>query len=120
MSDNPLCFKRSLSEGLLKLIKTSDDKIIDERLQYDINKEVTKISALSYEKTHQYKNVLGEKILRSNQTQIIIKQAKLAYYLLERLDKQTEKPLMNDLSRVKLKQIVSFQDIVKAHNLHYR
>ena len=119
LSDNPLCLKKTLLEGILKLIMTSDDMIIEEKLQYDVNKEVTKISALSSEKIHQYKNLLGEKILRSNQTQIIIKQAKFAYSPLEKLDKQTEKPLINDLIRVKLKQIVSFQDIIKAHNLHY-
>ena len=29
---------------------TIDDKIIDKKLQYDINRETTKISALSFEK----------------------------------------------------------------------
>ena len=32
-----------------------DDKIRDEKLQYDINKKVTKISALSCGKIDQYK-----------------------------------------------------------------
>ena len=63
---------------------------VEEKLQYDVNKEVTKMSALSFEKIHQYKTLLGEKILRSNQAQIIIKQAKFTYSPLEKLDKQTD------------------------------
>ena len=83
-------FEKTLLEGILKLIMTSDDMIIEEKLQYDVNKEVTKMSALSSEKIRQYKNLLGEKILRSNQAPITIKQAKFVYSPLEKLDKQTD------------------------------
>ena len=44
-----------------------DDKINDEKLQYDINREATKISALSSGKIDRYEYLTGEKILPSNQ-----------------------------------------------------
>ena len=60
---------------------TTDDKIRDEKLQYDIHREVAKISALSSGKTDKYEYVMVEEILPSNQRQII-EQAKFAYSLL--------------------------------------
>ena len=54
------------------------DQIRDEKLQYDINREATKISALSSQKIDKYEYVTGEKILPSNQKQII-EQAKFSY-----------------------------------------
>ena len=50
---------------------TTDDQIRDEKLQYDINKEAAKISALSSGKRHKYEYLTGEDILPSNQQQII-------------------------------------------------
>ena len=50
---------------------TIDDQIEDGKLQYDINREATKISALSSGKNNKYKYLTGEKILPSNQKQII-------------------------------------------------
>ena len=50
---------------------TSNDQISDEKLQYDINREVAKISALSPGKIHKYEYLTGEDILISNQQQII-------------------------------------------------
>ena len=44
-SDNPLCFRKNLVERILKLIMTIDDKIRNEKLQHDINREAAKISA---------------------------------------------------------------------------
>ena len=55
-----------------------NDQIKDEKLQYDINKEAAKISALSSGKTHKYEYLTGEDILPSNQQQII-EQAKFTY-----------------------------------------
>ena len=52
-----------------------DDQIMDEKLQYDINREAAKISALSSGKINKYEYITGEEILPSNQKQII-KQAK--------------------------------------------
>ena len=43
----------------------------DEKIQYDINREAAKISALSSGKVHKYEYLTGEEILPSNQQQII-------------------------------------------------
>ena len=53
-------------------------QIRDEKLQYDINREAPKISALSSGKVHKYEFLSGEDILSSNQQQII-EQAKFTY-----------------------------------------
>ena len=50
---------------------TIDDQIKDDKLQYDINRKATKISALSSGKINKYKYLTGEEILPSNQKQII-------------------------------------------------
>ena len=50
---------------------TINDQIRDEKLQYDINREAAKISALSSDKIHKYEYLIGEDILPSNQQQII-------------------------------------------------
>ena len=50
---------------------TIDDKIGDEKLQYDINKEAAKISALSSGKIHKYEYLTGEEILPSDQRRVI-------------------------------------------------
>ena len=57
---------------------TINDQIRDEKLQYDINREAAKISALSSENVHKYEYLTGEDILPSNQQQII-EQAKFTY-----------------------------------------
>ena len=49
---------------------TIDEKIRDEKLQYDINREAAKISALSSNKIHKYEYVTGEEILPSINQQI--------------------------------------------------
>ena len=59
---------------------TTDDKIRDEKLQYDINREAAK-SALSSKKIEKYEYFTGEEILSFNQRQIV-EQDKLAHYLL--------------------------------------
>ena len=56
----------------------NDDQIRDEKLQYNINKESAKISALSSGKIDKYEYLTGEEILPSNQQQIIEK-AKFTY-----------------------------------------
>ena len=48
-----------------------DDKIKDEKLQYNINWEVVKISALSSAKIDKYEYPPGEKMLPSDQRRII-------------------------------------------------
>ena len=57
---------------------TINDQIRDEKIQYDINREAAKISALSSGKIHKYEYLTGEDILPSNQQQII-EQAKFTY-----------------------------------------
>ena len=57
---------------------TINDQIRDEKLQYDINTEAAKISALSSGEIHKYEYLTGEDILPSNQQQII-EQAKFTY-----------------------------------------
>ena len=44
---------------------TFNDQIKDEKLQYDINREVSKISALSSGSLHKYEYLTGEDILPS-------------------------------------------------------
>ena len=55
-----------------------DDQIKDEKLQYNINREAAKISALSSGEIRKYEYLTGEDILPSNQQQII-EQAKFTY-----------------------------------------
>ena len=50
---------------------TINNQIKDEKLQYDINREAAKISALSSGKLHKYEYLTGEDILPSNRQQII-------------------------------------------------
>ena len=49
---------------------TIEDQIRDEKLQYDINREAAKISALSSGKIDKHEYLTGEEILPSNQKQI--------------------------------------------------
>ena len=55
-----------------------DDNIQDEKVQYNINKEAAKISALSSCKTDKHEYLTGKKILLSDQSRII-GQAKFTY-----------------------------------------
>ena len=67
-----------------------EDQIRDEKLQYNINREAAKISALSSGKIDKYEYFTGEEILPSNQ-QKIIEQAKFTYSSLEKaFEKQTK------------------------------
>ena len=50
---------------------TIDDQIKDKKIQYDINREATKISALSSSKFNKYEYLTGEEVLPSNKQQII-------------------------------------------------
>ena len=67
---------------------TTDDKMRDEKLQYDTNREAAKISALSSDKIGKYKFVIGEEVLHSDQRRVI-EQAKFTYSALGKaLEKQ--------------------------------
>ena len=120
-----------------------DDKIRDEKLQYDINREAAKISVLSSGKIDKYEYLTYEEILPFNQRQMI-EQAKFAYSSLGKaFEKETGKQvdtikslspsnklkqiegifsqnLMNDLIHAKLREIIEFQDIIKKDDLNYK
>ena len=67
-----------------------DDQIRDGNLQYGINREAAKISALSSGKIHKYEYLTGQEILQSNQKQIM-EQAKYTYFPLGKAsEKQTK------------------------------
>ena len=67
-----------------------DDQIKDEKLQYNIDLEAGKISALSSDKGDKFEYFTGEEILPSNQKQII-EQAKFTYSPLGKaFEKQTK------------------------------
>ena len=57
---------------------TINDKIRDEKLQYDIYKEAAKIPALSSGKNDKYEYLTGEEILPSDQSRVT-EQAKFIY-----------------------------------------
>ena len=69
---------------------TIDDKIRDEKLQYDTDRKTAKISAKSSGKLHKYEYLTDEDILLSNQQQVI-EQTKLTYSPLGKaFEKQTK------------------------------
>ena len=71
---------------------TINDQIRYEKLQYDINREAAKISALSSGKIYKYEYLTGEDILPSNQRQII-EQAKFTYSTLGKAFEKQEKTI---------------------------
>ena len=91
---------------------TIDDQIKDEKLQYDINREAAKISALSSGKIDKYEYLTGEEILPSNQRQII-EQAKFTYSPLGKaFEKQTK-----TIKDQGIKQVKSIQDNKQLVNI---
>ena len=94
---------------------TIDDQIKYEKLQYDVNREVAKISALSSGKFNKYEYLTGEEILPSDKQQII-EQAKFAYSPLGKafekqaktIDDQGEKQI--NAIRDNKKQLISDND----------
>ena len=88
---------------------TIDDKIRDEKLQYDINREAAKISALSSGETDKYEYLTGEEIMPSNQRQII-KQAKFAY---SSLGKAFEKQITEKVGVIKSLDLSNKTDELK-------
>ena len=84
---------------------TTEDQITDEKLQYDINREATKISALSSSKIDKYEYLTGEEILPSDKQQII-EQAKFTYYPLGKAFEKQTKTIVDQRE----KQIETIQD----------
>ena len=92
---------------------TTEDQIKDEKLQYDINREAAKISALSSGKIDKYEYLTGEEILPSNQQQII-EQAKFTYSPLGKaFEKQTK-----TIKDQGIKQVKAIQDNKQLVNIN--
>ena len=69
---------------------TIDDKIRDEKLQYDINIEAATISTLSSRKIDKYEYLTGKEILPPDQRRLI-EEAKFVYSSLRKVfEKQTK------------------------------
>ena len=118
---------------------TINDQIRDEKLQYDINTEAAKISALSSGKIHKYEYLTGEDILPSNQQQII-EQAKFTYFplrkafgtqtkitedkgqkqinALETLKPKVQTKPIQDKSNNQSKASIMFNNLIKKRNLY--
>ena len=103
---------------------TIEDQNKDEKLQYDINREAAKISALSSGKLDKYEYLTGEEILPSNQQQII-EQTKFTYSLLGKaFEKQTKtikdqgKKQVDALESLKPsdKKLPSIKDFIEIEN----
>ena len=105
---------------------TIEDQIKDEKLQYDINREAAKISALSSGKLDKYEYLTGEEILPSNQQQII-QQAKFNYSPLGKaLEKQVK--TIKDQGEKQVvaleslkdsdKKLTSIKDFIPTENLN--
>ena len=88
---------------------TIEDKIKDEKLQYDINREAAKSSG----KLDKYEYLTGEEILPSNQRQII-KQAKFTYSPLGKAFKKQTKTI-EDQGK---KQVKAIQDNKQLVNIN--
>ena len=95
---------------------TIDDKIKDEKLQYDINREAAKISALSSEKIDKYQHLTGEEILPSDQTRGI-EQTKFTYSPLGKaLEKQRK--TIEDQYKKQIKTIEDYgKQLVESNKL---
>ena len=105
---------------------TIEDQIKDEKLQYDINREAAKISALSSGKLDKYEYLTGEEILPSNQQQII-QQAKFNYSPLGKaiekqiktIQDQGEKQVVAlESLNVPNKKLSSIKDFIPIENLN--
>ena len=92
---------------------TIEDQIKDEKLQYDINREAAKISALSSGKIDKYEYLTGGEILPSNQQQLI-QQAKFTY---SPLGKALEKQIKTIEDQGK-KQVKAIQDNKQLVNIN--
>ena len=97
--DNPLCCKKNLAEKIWKLVMTIDDKIRDEKLQYDINREPAKKSALLFGKIDTNKYLTAEEILLFDQSRVV----ELATFIYSPLGKALKKETKTIKDQVKNK-----------------
>ena len=103
---------------------TINDQIRDEKLQFDINREVAKISALSSGEIRKYEYLTGEDILTSNQQQII-EQAKFTYSPLGKaFEKQIKtiedqgKKQVDALNTLKSNNQLTIEDVIPKNALN--
>ena len=93
---------------------TIDDRIKDGKLQYEINREAAKISALSSGKFNKYEYHTDEEILPSNKQQII-EQAKFKYSPLGKaLEEQTK--IIEDKGEKQIKAIQDNKQIISNND----
>ena len=117
-SDNPLRFRYNLFGQYNNKIMTIDDQIKSEKLQYDIYREASKISALSSGKFDKYEYLTGEEILPSNKQQII-EQAKFTYSPLGKaFEKQTK--TIEDQGEKQIKAIQDNKQLQLTDNYDYK
>ena len=102
---------------------TIEDQIKDEKLQYDINTEAAKISALSSGKIDKFEYLTGEEILPSNQQQII-QQAKFTYSPLGKALEKQRKTIEDqgkkqvDALKTSYKNLPSIKDFVPTEKFN--
>ena len=105
---------------------TIEDQIKDEKLQYDINREAPKISALLSGKIDKYEYLTGEEILPSNQQQII-QQAKFNYSPLGKAiekqikaikDQEEKQVVALESLKVPDKKLPPIKDFIPMENLN--
>ena len=81
---------------------TIDSQIKYEKLQYDVNREAAKISALSSGQFNTYEYLTGEEVLPSNKQQII-EQAKFEYSPLGKaFEKQVKQLKIKERNKLRL------------------
>ena len=68
---NPSQFRKNLLERAQKLIRAIDDKIRDEILQNDINRETAQILPLSSGEVDKYEYLTGEEMLPPDENRVI-------------------------------------------------
>ena len=96
---------------------TIHDQVRDEKLQYDINREVAKISTLSSNKFNKYEYLTSEEILPSNQEQLI-QQAKFTYSLLGKAFENQVKTI-EDQGKKEVKPIQNQGQVKKIKKCDY-
>ena len=111
---------------------TINDQIRDEKLQYNINREGAKISALSSGKIHKYEYLTGEDILPSNQQRITEKTKFKIKDKLKKLKKKysfdgdntpfisKQKEIFNWIVDERLEKINGLDERVNSDDLIYR
>ena len=88
-----------------------DDKIKDAKIQYDINREAAKMSALSSGKIDKYEYLTGEEILPSDQSRII-EQTKFTYSPLGKAFKKQIKTITDQ----EIKQVEALKALKPEEN----